>query len=153
MEVPDIGEVGREHYTFWFCNKFKLSSVVSELISILVGSLLDNAGCSGEWLQLLESYDTVMSFGLWLQPQGGKVWLNFRAINYQAEVFLNGFRKVLSKGMFLRHTIDVTDWLDADGENLLAVLVHPPDHPGRIPLEGGQGGDHDVRWLVYATLQ
>jgi hypothetical protein len=64
MEVPDIGEVGREHYTFWFCNKFKLSSVVSELISILVGSLLDNAGCSGEWLQLLESYDTVMSFGL-----------------------------------------------------------------------------------------
>ncbi|KAG0622089.1 hypothetical protein M758_3G071400 [Ceratodon purpureus] len=110
LEVPDIGEVGREYYTFWFCNKFKLPSV----------------------------------------RKGGKVWLNFRAINYQAEVFLNGFSKLLSKGMFLRHTIDITDWLDNDGENLLAVLVHPPDHPGRIPLEGGQGGDHDIAKDVAA---
>lgn len=76
------------------------------------------------------------------------MWLNFRAINYQAEVFLNGFSKLLSKGMFLRHTIDITDWLDTDGENFLAVLVHPPDHPGRIPLEGGQGGDHDVSLII-----
>jgi len=36
----------------------------------------------------------------------------------------------------------------SEGENLLAVLVHPPDHPGRIPLEGGQGGDHDVRLKI-----
>jgi len=47
--------------------------------------------------------------------------------------------------MFLRHTLDITDWVFPEGENLLAVLVHPPDHPGQIPIEGGQGGDHDVR--------
>lgn len=57
---------------------------------------------------------------------------------------MNGHKKLLSKGMFLRHTIDITDWVISEGENLLAVLVHPPDHPGRIPIEGGQGGDHDV---------
>lgn len=88
-----------------------------------------------------------------LQPQDGKVWLNFRAINYQAEVFLNGFSVLLSKGMFLRHSIDITDWLNVYEENRLAVLVHPPDHPGRIPPEGGQGGDHDVRFSHLQSVQ
>lgn len=73
-----------------------------------------------------------------------RVDLNFRAINYSAEVYLNGHQKVLPKGMFRRHSLDVTDILHPDGQNLLAVLVHPPDHPGRIPPEGGQGGDHEI---------
>ena len=70
--------------------------------------------------------------------------LNFRGINYSAEVYLNGHKKVMPKGMFRRHSLDVTDILHPDGQNLLAVLVHPPDHPGRIPPKGGQGGDHEV---------
>lgn len=104
--IPDMGDVGREYYTFWFYNSFELAAPI---------------------------------------PEHGKVWLQFRAINYQAEVFLNGHSKLLSKGMFLRHTVDITDWINSDGGvNRLAVLVHPPDHPGHIPLEGGQGGDHDI---------
>ncbi|KAL3843961.1 hypothetical protein ACJIZ3_001364 [Penstemon smallii] len=70
--------------------------------------------------------------------------LNFRAINYSAEVYLNGHKEILPKGMFRRHSIDVTDILNPNGENLLAVLVYPPDHPGTIPPEGGQGGDHEI---------
>ncbi|XP_059652438.1 mannosylglycoprotein endo-beta-mannosidase [Cornus florida] len=70
--------------------------------------------------------------------------LNFRAINYSAEVYLNGHKKILPKGMFRRHSLDITDILNPDGENLLAVLIHPPDHPGTIPPEGGQGGDHEI---------
>ncbi|KAJ1417112.1 Immunoglobulin-like fold [Sesbania bispinosa] len=70
--------------------------------------------------------------------------LNFRAINYSADVYLNGHKTILPKGMFRRHSIDVTDILHPEGDNLLAVLVHPPDHPGRIPPEGGQGGDHEI---------
>ncbi|KAK4491087.1 hypothetical protein RD792_001809 [Penstemon davidsonii] len=70
--------------------------------------------------------------------------LNFRAINYSAEVYLNGHKEILPKGMFRRHSIDVTDILNPNGENLLAVLVYPPDHPGKIPPEGGQGGDHEI---------
>ncbi|XP_073005370.1 mannosylglycoprotein endo-beta-mannosidase isoform X2 [Typha latifolia] len=46
--------------------------------------------------------------------------------------------------MFRRHSLDITDILHPDGNNLLAVLVHPPDHPGSIPAEGGQGGDHEI---------
>ncbi|RLM99468.1 mannosylglycoprotein endo-beta-mannosidase [Panicum miliaceum] len=78
-------------------------------------------------------------------PSGNQhVTLNFRGINYSAEMYLNGHKEVLPKGMFRRHTIDITDILHPDGNNLLAVLVHPPDHPGRIPPQGGQGGDHEI---------
>ncbi|KAL4275884.1 hypothetical protein AHAS_Ahas20G0151800 [Arachis hypogaea] len=70
--------------------------------------------------------------------------LNFRGINYYANVYLNGHKITLPKGMFRRHVVDVTDILHPDGSNLLSVLVHPPDHPGRIPPEGGQGGDHEI---------
>ncbi|PON76406.1 Mannosylglycoprotein endo-beta-mannosidase [Parasponia andersonii] len=70
--------------------------------------------------------------------------LNFRAVNYSAEVYINGHKKVLPKGMFRRHSLDVTDIVHPEGQNLLAVLVHPPDHPGSIPSQGGQGGDHEI---------
>ncbi|XP_017977372.1 PREDICTED: mannosylglycoprotein endo-beta-mannosidase isoform X2 [Theobroma cacao] len=46
--------------------------------------------------------------------------------------------------MFRRHSLEVTDILNPEGTNLLAVLVYPPDHPGSIPPEGGQGGDHEI---------
>ncbi|KAL5995279.1 hypothetical protein ACLOJK_025337 [Asimina triloba] len=70
--------------------------------------------------------------------------LNLRAINYSAELYLNGHKKFLPKGMFRRHCLNVTDIVHSDGQNLLAILVYPPDHPGRIPSEGGQGGDHEI---------
>ncbi|XP_068658779.1 mannosylglycoprotein endo-beta-mannosidase [Aristolochia californica] len=76
--------------------------------------------------------------------------LNFRAINYSGEVYVNGHKKILPKGMFRRHTFDITDILHPDGKNLLAVLIYPPDHPGRIPPEGGQGGDHAIGQDVAA---
>lgn len=78
--------------------------------------------------------------------------LNFRGINYSADVFVNGHHMVLPKGMFRRHCLDVTDILHPDGTNLLAVLVHPPDHPGKIPSEGGQGGDHEVMTKYYLLI-
>ncbi|KAF9618828.1 hypothetical protein IFM89_002696 [Coptis chinensis] len=70
--------------------------------------------------------------------------LKFRAINYSAQVYLNGHKMTLPKGMFRRHSLDITDILHPDGKNLLAVIVYPPDHPGKIPPEGGQGGDHEI---------
>lgn len=54
--------------------------------------------------------------------------------------------------MFRRHTIDITDVLHPDGNNMLAVLVHPPDHPGRIPPQGGQGGDHQVSLTSFRLI-
>ncbi|KAJ6380237.1 hypothetical protein OIU76_016817 [Salix suchowensis] len=50
--------------------------------------------------------------------------LNFRGINYSAELYLNGNKKILPKGMFRRHSLDI-------------ILV-------QFPPEGGQGGDHEI---------
>jgi beta-galactosidase/beta-glucuronidase len=63
---------------------------------------------------------------------GEQVWLNFRGINYQCNVFLNGQpvnrRPVV--GMFLRQSFNITSLLRKDGKNRLAVIVHPPDPVG-----------------------
>ncbi|XP_058225556.1 mannosylglycoprotein endo-beta-mannosidase-like isoform X2 [Rhododendron vialii] len=92
----------------------------------------------------MRSFPAGWQYGVGADSANQHVDLNFRAINYSAEVYLNGRKEVLPKGMFRRHSLDVTDIVHPDGENLLAVLVYPPDHPGRIPPEGGQGGDHEI---------
>ena len=59
-------------------------------------------------------------------------WLRFRGINYTATVWLNGIRltSVPLTGMFLRHEIDVTDYLKPGTKNRLVLLVEPPRPPG-----------------------
>ncbi|MGI4750090.1 MAG: glycoside hydrolase family 2 protein [Janthinobacterium lividum] len=72
---------------------------------------------------------------------GHQVYLNFRGINYSAEIYLNG-KKVNPKthvGMFLRESYNVTSLISKNGKNRLAVLVYPPDPVGNP--NGGQGGD------------
>ncbi|GGF48047.1 glycoside hydrolase family 2 protein [Echinicola rosea] len=75
---------------------------------------------------------------------GEQVWLNFRGINYSVDIFLNG-QKVNPtpyKGMYLRKQFNVTKFLSKEGNNRLAVLVHPADHVGNP--NGGQGGDGTI---------
>ena len=73
-----------------------------------------------------------------------QVWLNFRGINYKADVFLNGKRinHDTHEGMFLRQSYCITSYLKENDANLLAVIVHPPDYPGNA--NGGQGGDGQI---------
>lgn len=77
-------------------------------------------------------------------PADRLVWLNFRGINYKAEIFLNGKRvnPTTHEGMFLRRSFEVTPYLRTDAPNVLAVLVYPPTHPGNP--NGGQGGDGQI---------
>jgi mannosylglycoprotein endo-beta-mannosidase len=75
---------------------------------------------------------------------GGQVYLNFRGINYSCDIYLNGHKlnKTIQKGMFLRFTYNITSFLAKNGNNRLAVLVHPPDVLGNP--NGGQGGDGTI---------
>lgn len=75
---------------------------------------------------------------------GKQVWLNFRGINYRADIFLNGKRisNDTHEGMFLRKSFNITPYLKESTENLLAVVVYPPDYPGNP--NGGQGGDAQI---------
>jgi hypothetical protein len=69
-----------------------------------------------------------------VQSAGGsardsRLTLTFEGVNYAAEVWLNGKRLGGFTGAFLRGKFDVTS-LVAGGENVLAVRVSPPPHPG-----------------------
>ncbi len=72
------------------------------------------------------------------------LWLNFRGINYRAEIFLNGKRisTTAHEGMFIRRSYDITKAIKPGRPNTLAVLVLPPDYPGEP--NGGQGGDGQI---------
>jgi hypothetical protein len=59
--------------------------------------------------------------------------LTFLGINYRAQVWLNGHALGHIDGAFNRGRFDVGSLL-TPGENFLAVLISPPDHPG-IPHE------------------
>ncbi len=73
-----------------------------------------------------------------------QVWINFRGINYRAEIWLNGtmISDGIHEGMFLRQKYNITRLLNCEGHNRLAVRVEPPLHPGRP--NGGQGGDGTI---------
>lgn len=90
--------------------------------------------------------------------------LVFNAINYRADVWLNG-RLVAGReevvGAFRRFVLDVTDYLRPGAVNVLAVRVFPPDHPGvpRAQLEPFQtprahvpGIDNDIMKDVCINL-
>ncbi len=73
--------------------------------------------------------------------EGQEVWLNFRGINYFADIFLNGKRVNASthQGMYLREKYLITPYLNKGKSNKLAVWVAPPDPVGNAFM--GQGGD------------
>lgn len=68
--------------------------------------------------------------------------LLFNGINYQAEVYLNGKKLGGIKGAFIRGEYNISEFLNKNGENILAVHILPPTNPG-IPHEqsivAGQG--------------
>jgi mannosylglycoprotein endo-beta-mannosidase len=73
--------------------------------------------------------------------EGQEVWLNFRGINYFADIFINGRRVNTDthQGMYLREKYLITPFLNRGKINKLAVWVAPPDPVGNAST--GQGGD------------
>lgn len=79
------------------------------------------------------------SFTIPPQAAGKRLTLVFNGINYAAEVWLNGSKLGGTVGAFIRGQFDI---VPVAGENVVAVRVSPPPHPG-IPHEqsirGGVG--------------
>jgi hypothetical protein len=96
--------------------------------------------------QGLLKYSHIDGTNPWKQPywyvksfivgEGGehkKVWLNFNEINYRAELWLNG--ELLADtaqmvGMERQFRFDVTNLVNREGDNHLAVAIFPVDIPG-----------------------
>ena len=85
------------------------------------------------------------TFELPAATAGQNAWLQFRGINYSADVFVNGSQITSTpiQGMFFRHVLDITSVANFGGVNSLAVIVYPVDHPGDV-ANGGQGGDEQI---------
>ena len=56
--------------------------------------------------------------------EGEHLWLNFEGINRKGEIFLNGHRLGFLDGFMNRGKFDITDCLNKNGKNVLAVLAH-----------------------------
>lgn len=65
---------------------------------------------------------------------GRELWLNFNGINYYAEIWLNGKYLGHITGAFIRGKFNVTQSINPDAKNVLAVMIAPPPDPG-IPSE------------------
>jgi len=63
---------------------------------------------------------------------GRKVWLNFRGINWKADVFLNGQSLGHIDGGFIRGRFDVTGLIKPGATNALAVRIRKNATPGSI---------------------
>jgi len=81
--------------------------------------------------------------------------LRLNGINYVADVWLNGDELGTLTGAFIRGVYDVTKLLRPSGENILAVRISPPPHPG-IPqeqsLRGGPGDNGGTMLLDGPTF-
>ncbi|HEX8445577.1 MAG TPA: LamG-like jellyroll fold domain-containing protein [Sphingomonas sp.] len=85
---------------------------------------------------------------------GKHLALNFKGVNYAAEIWLNGRRLGAMKGAFIRGQFDVTGKLVA-GRNAIAVKVSPPPHPGiahEESLTSGVGENGGMQMLDGPTF-
>ena len=73
------------------------------------------------------------TFRIPAEKKGKRVWLNFDGINYRADVWLNSKQIASSTdmaGMFRRFQYDISDQVNFEGQNVLAVKIHQVDHVG-----------------------
>jgi len=82
--------------------------------------------------------------------KGKSIQLLFNGINYRAEIWLNGNKIGRIDGAFIRGKFDITNIINFDKENILAVKIIHPDHPG-IPQEASMiaGGGLNGGTLCY----
>ncbi len=84
-------------------------------------------------------------FRLSPDQRGRRVWLNFAAINWKADIYLNGQALGTIEGAFQRGRFDITALADFDAENILAVHIRGNDTPGAVTVQnqdnpGANGG-------------
>lgn len=77
--------------------------------------------------------------------RGKNIQLNFKGINWKAEVYINGHFVGKIDGAFTRSDFDVTGFVNPGEKSVLAVLIKINDHPGEATLQhlndpGGNGG-------------
>jgi len=83
-------------------------------------------------------------------PSGNRVWLRFGAVDWRADVWLNGHKVAEHEGGYTPFETDVSDALNRDGENIVVVRAFDPTDPG-LPT-GKQVGWYTPSSGIWQTV-
>lgn len=119
------------------------------LVSYLNAGAIPDPDFDDNQFQISEAYFTADfwyrdRFSIPQAQRGRRVYLNFSAVNWKADVYLNGTflkneledREHSIEGAFIRARFDVTALARFDRENVLAVRIYKNDTPGEVTTQG-----------------
>ncbi len=119
------------------------------LVSFLNTGAIPDPDFDDNQFQISEAYFTADfwyrdRFPVAEEQRGRRVYLDFDAVNWKADVFFNGTflanenpqRAHSIEGAFIRSRFDITDLVRFGAENGLAVRVHCNDTPGAVTTQG-----------------
>ena len=119
------------------------------LVSYLKAGAIPDPDFDDNQFQISEAYFTAdfwyrNRFTVPAEQQGRRVFLNFDAINWKADVYVNGVllknelknRKHSIEGAFIRSKFDITGLAVFGGENYLAVRIYKNETPGEVTTQG-----------------
>ena len=128
--VPDIAEKGELISTVNYKTKDWINATVpgTVLTSYEDQGLISDPYYSDNMEKLSQKYYNV---DYWYRTQftvpetftKEKIWLNFDAINWKAEIYLNGKKLGNIEGAFRRGHFDITNYVTANSTNALAVKI------------------------------
>ena len=81
--------------------------------------------------------------------KGERVLLHFGAVDYFATVYVNGKEAGSHKGGYASFSMDITDYLDMQGDNVITVCAEDDIRSGRQPA--GKQSDRHGSWGCYYT--
>ncbi|GII32992.1 glycosyl hydrolase 2 galactose-binding domain-containing protein [Planotetraspora mira] len=132
------------------------------LMSFLKAGAIVDPAFSDYQTQVSDSYFTdsdwwyTNTFTIAASLRGKRTWLNFQAINWKANIYLNGHRLGTEarsiadgdydlEGAYTPGKFDITRFVKYGGTNYLAVLIKKNDYPGNVSLQtlanaGSNGG-------------
>jgi hypothetical protein len=129
--IPDVSQVGRDYYTYWWCAEFEHSLSDPE---------------EHVWIDF-SGINYLATFYV-----NGQAVVPFET----DDLSYSGLNASEAEGQFCRVKLDVTEAVQANAGRMhrLAVLVEPPRIPGTpfllgggppaFPDGNGQGGDHQI---------
>ena len=119
------------------------------LVSYLRAGAIPDPDFDDNQFQISDAYFTAdfwyrNSFPIPAEKQGQRIYLNFDAINWKADVYLNGthLENPLSgkehsiEGAFIRTKFDITACARPGEENYLAVYIYKNANPGEVTTQG-----------------
>ncbi|MFA5450128.1 MAG: sugar-binding domain-containing protein [Clostridia bacterium] len=149
FEIADGKSLGQSYYLH------------SDLLGVIEVPFAPGALFSGvSSLGNLKSVWYKRRFELSKQQASGKVFLNFIAVDYRSEIYINGQLVSINKGGSLPFSIDITQYV-VEGENIVAVNALDDETDSALPSgyqgKSVKGGAPSVTgiwgsvWLEFAS--